>query len=234
MRSQREHDLGVGLFQEGNLAGAFEHLFEATELDPYNAEAHLMLGKLFMIHRHDYERAEQHFQEALRAHEEVESRAGLPADTRNSLGVLYIHWGRLEDAVEVLRASASDLMNRDPAVAWSNLGWAYLEMENHQEALRVLRQAVQLQPQLCLGWYRIGQVQSELGETEEADRALSRALDVDDDTCQRLQVAWRLRGEIRARMGHREEAIADLERCVELSAETEDGQACQRMLEASP
>jgi superkiller protein 3 len=230
VRSQREYDLGVGLWQERNVAGAFEHLLEAIELDPQNAEAHLMLGKLFMIHRRDYARAEHHFQEALRAHEAVESRAGLPADTRNSLGVLYIHWQRYRDAVGVLRASASDLMNREPAVAWSNLGWAYLELGEHQEAVRVLDQAVQLSPDLCLAWYRLGQARTEMGEPEEAERALGRALEVEDETCQRLQAAWRLRGEVRARLGHRDEAIRDLERCVELSEETEDGRACRRLL----
>jgi len=234
VRSQREYDLGVGLWQERNVAGAFEHLLEAIALDPSNAEAHLMLGKLFMIHRHDYERAEHHFQEALRAHEEVQARAGLPADARNSLGVLYIHWERYPQAVEVLRAAASDLMNREPAVAWSNLGWAYLELGEHVEAVRVLDQAVQLSPDLCLAWYRIGQARSGTGEPEEAERALTRALEVEDETCQRLQAAWRLRGEVRARLGHRDEAIGDLERCVELSAENEDGRACARLLEAEP
>lgn len=231
MRSQREYDLGVGLWQEHNLAGAFEHLLEAIDLDPDNAEAHLLLGKLFMIHRHDYERAEGHLREALRAHEAVDARAGLPADVKNSLGVLYIHWQRYDAAIEVLREAASDLMNREPAVSWSNLGWAYLEKGEPDEALRVLNQAVQISPDLCLAWYRIGQVHSARDNSEEAERALSRALEVEDETCQRLQVAWRLRGEVRARLGHREEAIGDLERCVELSAETADGQACRRLLE---
>lgn len=229
-RSQREYDLGVGLFGEGSLAGAFEHLLEAIQLDPDNAEAHLLLGKLFMIHRHDYERAERHFREALRAHEVVDARAGLPADVKNSLGVLYIHWQRYDDAIAILREAASDLMNREPAVSWSNLGWAYFEKGEPDEALRVLTQAVQLAPDLCLAWYRIGQVRSAQGQDEEAEQALSRALEVEDETCQRLQVAWRLRGEVRARLGHREEAIADLERCVELSTDTEDGQSCRRLL----
>lgn len=230
LRSQREYDLGVGLWQEHNLAGAFEHLLEAIALDPDNAEAHLLLGKLFMIHRHDYERAEEHLREALRAHQAVDARAGLPADVKNTLGVLYIHAERYDDAIEVLREAARDLMNREPAVSWSNLGWAYLEKGEPDEALRVLQQAVQIAPDLCLAWYRMGQVQAAEGRPQEAEQALSRALEVEDETCQRLQVAWRLRGEVRAGLGHREEAIGDLERCVELSAETEDGQACRRLL----
>ena len=37
-------------------------------------------------------------------------------------------------------------------------------------------------------------------------------------------------GEVRANLGHLEDAVQDLERCVELSRETEDGAACQRLL----
>jgi tetratricopeptide (TPR) repeat protein len=233
-RSQREYDLGVGLWGERNLPGAFEHVLRAVELDPDNAEAHLFLGNLFMINRHDYARAEHHFREAVRANQVAQVRAGLEADARNSLGVLFIHAGRHEDAATVLREAASDLMNREPAVSWTNLGWAYLELGRHDQALEVLGQAVQLSPQLCMAWYRIGQVRVSREQWSEAEEALDRALEVENETCARLQVAWRLRGEVRARLGHREEAIGDLERCVELSSDTEDGRACRRLLASSP
>ncbi|MEZ4338247.1 MAG: tetratricopeptide repeat protein, partial [Sandaracinaceae bacterium] len=64
MRSQREYDLAVGLYGEQDTAGAFEHLLEAIELDPDNAEAHLLLGNLFMIVRQDFAQAEHHMREA--------------------------------------------------------------------------------------------------------------------------------------------------------------------------
>ena len=234
MRSQREYDLGVGLYQEQNVPGAFEHLLEAITLDPDNAEAHLMLGNIFMIHRADHERAEHHFREAILANQRLPTRAGLEADANNSLGVLYIHAERYDDAEVALRAAARDLMNREPAVAWTNLGWARLEAGDHDGAIEALRQAVQLSPQLCLAWYRIGQAHTAREELDQAEEALTRALSVENETCQRLQAAWRLRGEVRARSGHREEAIGDLERCVELSRDTDDGNACVRLLEANP
>ena len=232
-RSQREYDLAVGLYGERNIAGAFEHLFEALELDSENAEVHLLLGKLFMIHRSDYERAEQHLREAIRVHESVPGRAGLPADARNTLGVLYIHAERHEEAVTVLREGSRDLMNREPGVTYANLGWAYLGLERYDEALEVLLQAVQQAPNLCVGWYRLAQTRVARDEQEQALAALDRGLGYEEDTCQSLQAAWRLRAEVRAHLGHREDAIGDLERCVELSSDTDDGQACQRLLDGS-
>ena len=80
----------------------------------------------------------------------------------------------------------------------------------------------------------MGQVRAAESQWAEAETALNHVLEVEDETCRRLQVAWRLRGEVRAQLGHRDEAIQDLERCVELSAENEDGAACRRLLEAQP
>lgn len=232
--SEREYQLGVGLWGEHNAAGAFEHLLAAIEADPDNAEAHHFLGNLFWIVRHDYEHAEHHFLEALRAHEVAPGPSGLPADVKNSLGVLYVHAHRYEDATRVLREAASDLMNRHPALSWTNLGWAYHEADQDEQAIEALTQAIQLEPQLCLAWYRLAQVRAAHEEWEEALESLDHTLEVENDTCNRLQVAWRLRGEIRARMGRRDEAIEDLERCVELSTDTEDGRACRRLLADVP
>lgn len=247
-RSQAEYDLGVGLMQEQNVAGAFQHLREAIRLDPDNADAHLLLGTLHLF-RGEYDDSERHLREALRANAALggAGRPALNAEANNSLGVLYIHARRYDDAVTVLRQATGDLMNRTPHLAWGNLGWAYLEQGDHAQAEQALTQAVQLQPRFCGGWYRLGRVHFTLGADaeraaagsgqarfESAEGALTHALEVEDEACQRLQDAWRLRGETRARLGRRDEAIADFERCVELDRETESGRACSGFLEASP
>ena len=233
-RSQREYQLGVGLWGERNAPGAFEHVLEAIELDPDNAEAHHFLGNLFWIVRRDFARAEHHLREALRANTAVPGPTGLAADVKNSLGVMMIHARRYDEAVVTLREAASDLMNRQPAVSWANLGWAYHEADDNARALEALTQAVQMSPQLCVGWFRLGQVRASQDEWQPALDALDRALEVEDPTCAANQMAWRLRGEVHAQLGHRDEALRDLERCVELSSDTEDGQACRRLLGASP
>lgn len=233
LRSEREYDLGRGLYGERDYAGAFEHLLDSIELDPDNAEAHLLLGNLFFLQRADYERAEHHFREALRAAEVVDQRAGLPSDARNSMGVMYIQMERYEDAVALLREASSDLMNREPGLAKANLGRAYVELERYDRAIEVLASAVQQSPQLCVAWYWLARARVGREELDRADEAVTRAIDVEDETCQRLQAGWRLRGEVRARLGHRAEAIADLERCVELAPDTDDGRACRRLLDST-
>jgi tetratricopeptide (TPR) repeat protein len=244
-RSQAEYELAVGLMRERNFAGAFQHLEEALRFDRDNAEAHLLLGNLYLF-RSDFERAEHHLREALRANAALgrSGRPALNAEANNSLGVLYIHARRYEDAIRVLREATGDLMNRTPHLAWGNLGWAYYERGDYPRALQALEQAVELQPRFCGAWFRLGQVYFALGERageaggreryERAEEALTRALEVDDEACRAFQDAWRLRGETRARLGRREDAVADFERCVEIGVETESGRVCSGFLEASP
>ncbi len=243
-RSRAEYDLGVGLFGEQNIAGAFQHLREAVRLDPENVEAHMVLGTLHML-RGERDDAERHLREAIAINQRL-GPSGLPAltpDAYNTLGVLYINAHRYEDAVEALRASTSDLMNRTPHLAWGNLGWALTELRRYADARDALNQAVRLQPQFCAGWYRLGALFIALGQRaadgepdgeasgfEQAEAALTHALEVDRPECRALQDAWLLRGETRARLGRREEAVEDFERCVELDANTEAGRSCAGLL----
>lgn len=231
LRSQREYDLAVGLYGEQDTAGAFEHLLEAIELDADNAEAHLLLGNLLMIVRQDYAQAEHHMREALRANQAIQGRPGLPSEARNALGVLYNNAERYEEAVTVLEEASSDLMNRHQPLTWANLAWAFRELGRLDQALQVGRQAVQRDPNHCVALFRLAEVHVALDQWEDAQTRLDHLLGLEDRTCQSMQAGWRLRGEVRAQLGDRAGAIADLERCVELSGETDDGQACQRMLQ---
>lgn len=245
-RSEAEYQLAVGLLGESNVAGAYEHLTEAIRLDPDNAEAHLLIGNLRLF-RADYAGAEASFREAIAANERLRT-SGIPAlrsDALNSLGVLYIHQGRLDEAVEVLSESAADPLNHTPHLAWGNLGWARFERHEYSEALVALDQALRSQPGFCVGWYRLGQVYFAMGDVARegeaadggegsyahADEALTHAIDVESAECRQMQDAWLLRGRARARLERDEDSIADFERCVELDGSTESGRACAAFLD---
>jgi tetratricopeptide (TPR) repeat protein len=142
---------------------------------------------------------------------------------------------RYDDAIGVLRKSATDELNTAPHLAWGNLGLAQLRQGEYQEAVKSTMEAVRIQPRFCVGYYTMGQALWQLQQLKDAERALVNAIEA-DETCsndRRLQGAWRLRGEVRARLGHRQDAIADLERCVELDPSSNDGRMCQTLLEDS-
>lgn len=238
-RSDAEYQLAVGLMGEENFAGAFQHLDESIRLDPDNAQAHLLLGNLHLF-RGDYDASERELLAAIDANVRL-ARSGFPSltpDAKNSLGVVYIHTARLDDAVRVLTESSQDLMNTTPHLALGNLGWANLERGDLPAALEALSQAVRREPQFCAGWYRLGQVYvaaaaADASSFERADEALTRALEVDAEVCSAFQDAWLLRGQVRTHLGRTEDATDDFERCVELDAESEAGRACATALDAA-
>jgi type IV pilus assembly protein PilF len=233
MRAQKEYELAVGLMGEQNIAAAFEHLFKSIELDSKNPESRLLLGNLYLL-REEFEKAEPELRKA-RELAKADEKYGEPfiAEVDNSLGVVLVHQKRYDEAISTLREAATNIVNRNPHLAWGNLGWAYYEKHQYREALDALNQAVRHQDRFCLGFYRLGQTYSALRDYNHAEEALTRCLEVSDDACKTLQSAWHLRGEARAQLGHRQDAIADFERCVELSSGSETGIACQGYLEAT-
>jgi type IV pilus assembly protein PilF len=233
MRAQKEYELSVGLLGEQNIPAAFEHLFKARDLDPRNPEPHQLLGNLYLL-RGDLQKSEAELREAKRLAEPNPSYgAPFVAEVENSLGVVLVHQKRYDDAIAVLRETASNLLNRTPHLAWGNLGWAYYEKGQYTDAVSALSQSVRHQTRFCLGYYRLGQAYLALRDFEHAEESLTHGLEVTDDGCQNLQDAWHLRGQARARLGQRADAIGDFERCVELSASTATGRACKNYLEAT-
>jgi tetratricopeptide (TPR) repeat protein len=235
----KQYELAIGLQGEGNTPGAFQSLFKAIEIDPNNSKAHLLLGTMFLLHRDDnpkdYDRkAEYHLGKVLeiQASEDRQPEESLVPDARNGLGVLYIHQKRLPQAVDELNKAVGDLFNRGAYMAWGNLGWAYLEMENYPKAIDALIRSVRLHPRFCVGYYRLGTAYLKSKQYQQAEQVLTQAIEA-DERCKTFQDAWHLRGEARMNLGMRDDAHGDFERCVELDANNEAGKSCGRYLEAT-
>jgi len=224
-KSQKEYELAVGLMQEQNVPGTFQHLFRALELDPTHADTHLMLGNLFLL-RQETKRAEHHLREA------IKYRGRFP-EARNSLGVLYINQANYAQAIKELRVATSDLLNREPHLAWGNLGLAYYKMKKYRDAEDSLRQSVRMQPKFCVGFLRLGETYMAQKRFEDAQQALTSALEVPEPQCQQMQEVWHLRGLARVQMNHHDQAIEDFERCVEIAAQSTVGRDCRSYLDAA-
>lgn len=237
-KSMKQYELAIGLQGEGNTPGAFQALYRALEMDPGNSKAHLLLGSLFLLNRaddpgHD-KNAELHFRKVLeiQASNDPLPEQTLAADAHNGLGVLYLHLGRHDEAIAELDKAVADLFNRDAFMAWANLGWAYTEKGDYKKAIDALQRSLRLNPKFCVGFYRLGVAHAKGKQFEQAEEALTHALEA-DERCKLFQDAWHARGEARMNLGLRDDARSDFERCVELDRNTDAGKACSRYLAAT-
>jgi type IV pilus assembly protein PilF len=225
-----EYDLAKDLFLvRGNARGALKHALRAVELDDENADAAHLVSLIYLYFcatsesECRLEEAERHARLALEDNNDLR-------EAKNTLGVVLIHEKRYDEAVAVLLPLANDILYSTPETAWGNLGWAYLLKGDNEKAIETLRRALALQPDFCVGGYRLGLAYEKKGDHEAALEALTRALEVDRPECRSLQDAFRARARISMRLGDREGAQDDLERCRELDAETTSGRECAAAL----
>jgi len=183
------------------------------------------------MERHATASAEEHLHKGVDLLIAAGREGATLAEARNIWGLSLVTLDRCDEAVEPLRASATDELNRAPHLAWGNLGLAEMCAHDDQAALEALQQAVRMQPRFCVGYFRMGQIYFGRSEFDHADEALTQSLDADPSCAERYQEAYALRGEVRARLGRREEAMSDFERCVELGATSTAGRSCQHFLE---
>jgi type IV pilus assembly protein PilF len=231
-RSLAEYDLARDSFQNQRFREALEHVEKALKLNEDNAEAaYLGAVILFQFCALDELSSDCRFKEAEKYAKKALEAAPDHRDAKNALGVILIHEKRYDDAIAILKPLAGDILYGSPEKSWGNLGWAYLEKGNTDEAIDALRRAVASQPLFCVGNYRLGLAYEKKSELGLARDALSKAIDTERPECKRLQDAWSARARVLVKQGLKNEARADLEKCRELSSSTPIGQRCAAQLQ---
>lgn len=231
-RSLAEYDLARDSFQGQRLREALDHVEKALKLNDENAEAaYLGAVILFQFCAVDERSSDCRFNEAEKYARRALEAAPDHRDAKNALGVILIHQKRYDDAIAILKPLAGDILYGSPEKSWGNLGWAYLEKGNTDEAIDSLRRAIAAQPLFCVGNYRLGLAYEKKNELGLAREAFSKAIDTERQECKRLQDAWSARARVLVKQGLKNEARADLEKCRELSSMTPVGQRCAAQLQ---
>jgi Tfp pilus assembly protein PilF len=231
--SDKRFLLGADYFTKGLVGPALEELLKAVELNPKNADAHNLLGLVFLRKGADSEeisqraqclrgqelrleqqemdaqfgKAEQQFREAMRLKEGF-------SEALNNLAVVAIHFGRYDEAIALEERALANIIYREPFAAEGNLGLAYLGKSDLARAAKALRQALFEQPQFCVGRYRLAKVYY---EQKEYDRAAEELEKVTGDKACPIQEAFHLAGLVSLRRQDRPRAAELFERCVALA-----------------
>jgi type IV pilus assembly protein PilF len=232
-KARAEYDLARVAFQSGSLREALGHVQASLRIDDADPEVHY-LGAVILLAfcvgdetspDCRFEEAERHARQALESASEMR-------DAKNILGVILVHQKKYDDAVAVLEPLAKDILYGSPEKAWGNLGWAYLERGNTDEAIVALRRALTVEPRFCVGGYRLGLAYEKKGEYSLAQEAFTKALETDRPECKQLQVGYAARARVAVKAGSSDLVRADLERCRDTGPATAVGKRCAAELSA--
>ncbi len=225
-QSEAEADIARDLFlRQQQPRTAITHALKAMDLDPDNADAAHLTSLIYLyfcatsnVDCH-LDRAEKYARLA------VKNRDGF-REAQNTLGVVLVHRGSYDEAIKVLVPLTQDIQYTTPENAWGNLGWAYLMKGDLDKSIEALRQAVALQPDFCVGHYRLGLAYEKKGDFRSARDFFTRTVETDRPECKGLQDGYSARARVSVRLGEADEAKGDLERCRQLGSDTPTGREC--------
>lgn len=163
--------LGTFLFEQGRVDEAIREFAEVTRLTPSSSSAYANLGGAYQF-KGDNRAAEEAYRKAVA----IEPSAS----ALSNLGTLHYFDGNFLQAVEDYRA-ATRLTGFDQTI-WGNLGDAYWQLGQRDQALAAYRRAVELatrdlekQPNDPATLSQLGYYQGRLGDAARAEDYLDRA-----------------------------------------------------------
>jgi Tfp pilus assembly protein PilF len=234
-QAETEYDLARDAFLNRHDArGALGHAQKAADLDDQNAEAAHLVALIYLYFCATSSPEDCRLPEAERyARRAVAAKSDF-REAQNTLGVVLVQEKKYDDAVAVLKPLAADILYPTPWDAWGNLGQAYLEKGQVDEAIDALRKSIAAQPEFCVGNYRLGLAYEKKGDLHAAREALSRAVDTNRPECRALQDAFEARARVLSKSNHCAEARSDWQRCTQIAAASPAGQRCASSLASPP
>lgn len=194
---------GLALQRARRLAEAAAFYRRALDLDPGNADAHVLLGGLHGM--------EGRIDEAALAFERAIALDPANARAHNNLGIAYRQRGQGSRAAEAFRRALA----LDPALAEAeiNLGTVLGDLGDADGAVAAYGRALALAPQSLIAHFNLARLLDALGRPEEAERHFRQALAIDPNHVEALNGM----GALLKTWGREAEAVAFLERAVALS-----------------
>ncbi len=198
---------GSVYFQRGYLDQAEASFRLAFRDDPSSAEALYGLGSVY-LKQEKTGQARDNFERATKL------QASYPdtlANAWNNLGLLATREGRTAEAIPYFEKSIK--LNPDHLIALENLGNAYRQQKNWQDARKTLERAVAVGPQDPEANYSLGMVYAQLDDSDRAYEYLQRALRARPAYPEALNNL----GVLYLRTGRRDEAVASFEECIRVA-----------------
>ncbi len=250
--ADKHYDVAVGSFHNGMFEDAKLQLERALTADPDHADSYYLRGVLLLhegqtlmdavdtqqcltddasdLQRRRAQTLHQQAKEAFTtAAERYPEGAAGRGRANNSISVVSLFFHDPAAAIEHSRAALKQRFYADRYSALANLGWAFYHEGDLVSATNELRQAVLLNPDFCVGRYRLAQVYLDTGLPEQAVEQARQV--VDDPRCP-IQDAHRILGVASMRLGDDQSAHDAFGSCVALAPRSCLAQDCGRFLGA--
>ena len=198
---------GSVFFQRGYYEQAGSFFQRALRDDPSSAEALYGLGSVYLKQDKIIE-ARESFERATRLNASYPET--LP-NAWNNLGLLATREGRTAEAIPYFQQALR--LSPDHLVALENLGNAFRQQKQWDEARKVLEHAVAVGPEAPEANYSLGMVFAQLDEPARAYEYLQRALKIRPEYPEALNNL----GVLYLRTNRRDEAVASFEECIRVA-----------------
>lgn len=249
-QANKHYEIALGSAQTGSFDDAKKQIDLALQDWPDHGDSHYLLG-LILLHEGRSiiefiesetclidESAEQQRGRADALHSEAHesfSKAAAVYGERdpglgrayNSMAVVSLYFHDHERAKAELDHALEAQFYTEKYSALANLGWAYYEQGDEVAAITELRQAVLMNPDYCVGRYRLAQVYLDAEMTEQALEEIERV--IADERCP-IQDAHRVAGIARMRLGFGSDAGQSFESCLEMAPRSCLAKACRQFL----
>jgi type IV pilus assembly protein PilF len=174
--------LGVRYLDLNRLELAKQNLQKAIEKDSANAKAYNALGYLNEKINH-FDEARKHYETAL----------GLEPDDiaiQNNYGRFMCERREFEKGLAMLKRATDNLLNDRPWIGYTNTARCHLGMGQRQEAINLLKQALDNNQQYPAALFEMQKISYQMGDYQAAKEYLQRYLVEGKHTAETLWLAY--------------------------------------------
>jgi len=204
------NNLGITLFQKGQVDQAMAHFQKALEINPNYDLAHNSLGNVFLQKR-QLDEAIAQFQKALEINPKY-------FEVHSNLGNAFLQKGQVDEAMAQFQKALEINPNYD--LAHYNLGNALFQKGEVDEAIEQYQKALEINPNLDEVHYNLGNALVQKGRLDEAIGQYQKALGInpnDAETHNNLGFALFKKGRVN-------EAIVQFKEALRLKPDYGDAQ----------
>ncbi len=142
--------LGIGYMQQGKKDLALTNLNKAIAVAPQYASAHHAIAILY-VQLGEIEQADQHYSKAV----DLDPK---DPNGRNNYGTFLCDQRRYKEAYAQFEAAVKNPMYKTPELAYENAGLCAMREQNHEDAERSFRKALDINPKLPVSLHAMAEL----------------------------------------------------------------------------